>query len=161
MLNSEIIAKSKRCHSMARKFWRNDPDEIFNACWVKFREKELSDPCWSPDNPTGYFIRMMKNTATDWKKERKTVSIDGVIIQDEGSEPTENRGDKLLEWAESPPTNEDDAFLKNIITLALRCKNINEACRVSEMSRTSFWKYKSEAIKNFYENNRRIKSERV
>ena len=133
---------------MARKFWRNDPDELFNECWMKYRERELKG--LSPNDPVNYFIRMMHNTATDWRKQRKTISIDEVVISEQVESKEISRGDKLLEWVESPPTNKEEEFLKNIIFLALRCKDINEASRVSEMSRFTFWKYKKKAIE-YYE----------
>lgn len=136
---------------MSRAIWPQDPNEIFNATWLKFRERELKDKDWQPNNLEAYFVMMMKNLAIDWKKGHNSVSIDKVVLIDD-EEPTEKeRDEKLKDWIESPPKDHDEQFLKNVLTLAVMCNNINEACEVSGMSRYSFWKYRKKAINKFYE----------
>lgn len=137
---------------IAKRIWKQDPDELFNSSWIEFRERELRDPSWEPNDPIGYFITMMRNKALKWSKAKKKLPIEEEILPEE-IEDVENIGERLAKWVETPSQNKDEEFLKNVIFLALKCKDINEACRVSEMSRASFWKYKRIAIEQFYECN--------
>lgn len=148
MLGSNKIIKSDACKIVAAQLYPVDPDELFQDCWLDYREREINQN-FNPDNPIRYFIVMMKNKSIAWKKQIKTVEIKDVAeVKNE-----ENNIDfeTLNEWLESDSGNDNEMFLKNILTLAIYCDDINQACKVSEMSRWSFWKYRKIAINKFYE----------
>ena len=57
----------------------------------------------------------------------------------------------MIQWINEPTFDEDLMFLKDILTLALYCQNINDACDTAEMSRNSFWKYRKIAEQRLYD----------
>ena len=153
---SEIIIKSIVCRSASSNIYPQDPDELFNTCWLTVKEKELLDPKWKPNDPKYYFLRMMRNKAIDWKKRITLCSIDNVpeskvVELHHFKNPNIPCQAFLTEWLE-PTTNDDDLlFLKNIITLALYSKEINHAIKSTGISRTAFWRYHKIAKQRLYD----------
>ena len=140
---SEIILESIQCRQAARHIYPQDPNGLFNTCWLKIRERELKDPTWSPDNAKFYFLSTMRNKARDWQKS-KLIFVPEVrdSINTQHDEP--NTYMKFLNhWL-----NEDsDDFYKNILILALRCETVNDVVKLTSMSRATFLKYKALAKK--------------
>lgn len=151
MKASDVILKSIVCRQASRNIYPQKPDEMFNEVWLKIREREIRDPDWTPQDPKRYFIRAMRNTRIKWhEKEARKLT----------HEPNYKAPDNpygieyelfMIDWLNEPTEDEDLQFLKNILTLALYCADINDACETCEMSRASFWKYRKIAEKKLYD----------
>lgn len=150
---SMIVIHSKQCREASTKHYPIDADELFNITWLKLREVEIEKPDWRPDNAVRYFLVMLKNEALSIKKD-----LNKRIPWDEKISPIEVQKDEriereilLLKWVNSPSKNDEELFYKNIITLAIYSKDINDACKNADIKRNAFWKYRKQAIKKFYE----------
>ena len=154
MKASEIIIKSVVCRQASYNIYPNDPDELFNTCWLIIKEKELADDTWTPKDPKHYFLRMMKNKVNDWRKKRKFVNIEKIPETDiEDPYLASDIPCKAFvnEWINETTDDENLLFLKNIITLALYSKEINDAIKSTGISRTAFWRYHKLAKKRIYD----------
>src|SRR3972149_1648573 len=74
MTASEIIASSEICRQASRNIYPTDPDELFNAVWLRLRVREIQEDTFFPDDPKRYFLRAMRNQVVDWRRS-KTVLI--------------------------------------------------------------------------------------
>lgn len=151
MKASQIIINSVICRQAARNIYPLDPDELFNEVWLKIRERELREPDWFPDiDPKRYFLRAMRNTKLNWiVREKNRKAYEGGYKSPDPAYGIEYER-FMIQWINTPTDNEDIMFLKNILILALYCKDINDACETCEMSRASFWKYRKIAEKQLY-----------
>lgn len=151
MKASEIIIQSIICKQAAANIHPEAPDELFNEAWLKLREKEIRDPHFMPNDPKRYFIRSMRNTKLHWLEKQQNKRIhEPKYLPPETAYGIEYEK-FLIEWINTPTQDEDLLFLKNILTLAMYCSNINDAIRTCEMSRASFWKYRKIAEKRVYD----------
>lgn len=155
MKPSEIILQSVLCREAAVNIHPEDPDELFNTCWLAIRERELRDPNWQPrSDPKRYFLRTMKNKKRDWQKRRRSHPLDETP-ESKFVKPSEPYGIHyervLIEWLHEPTEDQDLMFLKNILILAMYCQTQTQAEKLAEISHSAFWKYKKIAEKRFYE----------
>jgi hypothetical protein len=154
MRASQIILESTMCRQASANIYPSDPDELFNTCWLKVRERELRDKNWTPKDPKHYFLSVMRNQKKEWLSKRKSPSIDG-FYEKYVLNPESTFGIRyeryMLTWINDPTDDEDLQFLKNILTLVLYCSNINDACDTAEMSRAAFWKYRKIAEQRLYD----------
>lgn len=152
VLASDIILESLVCRQASRNIYPQDPDELFNHCWLAIRERELKQPGWIPDNVKHYFLRSMRNEALRWKQRELKPTKE--IELNEWKPFTPQQEQFFFDWIDETTFDEDLLFLKNILTLALYCTSLNEACEAAEMSRMSFLKYRKIAQQRVYDDYR-------
>jgi len=140
---SDKIAKDYICVQIAQKFSPLEFREIYNECWLRIRLRELNDPTWQADDHRKYFKTVVSHYWIEYKKKRKPAEF----VADE-SEFQYCEAD-LLWWCNTRSGNEDVDFYKEILTLAHRCKNIRDACRMCDMHPDVFYGHYNEAKKRF------------
>lgn len=150
MSTSEVVKNTESCRNLAKMIWPSNPDDIYNSAWLIIREKEIKQPGWSANNPVAYFRTVMRNLAIKWSKE-SCFSVDLDIERLELYEQPNNEMHEILsEWLEIKADDDDLTFLKNIISLSLICPDVEQICSLTQMSRSSFYKYKKIATNEFY-----------
>jgi hypothetical protein len=155
---SEIVIKSDICRKAARNIYPDDPDELFNSAWLSIREREIRNPNWMPSEPVNYFLIVMRNHSFKLKQVGRTVSLTDQFQEIESPIPEviDDKEDALNDWLATKSKDDNEKFLKNIVSLSIYCTDVDQICKLTEMSRVSFYKYRKIALNEFYEYYNRI-----
>ena len=155
MKASQIIANSHLCQRAARNICPQNSDELFNTVWLKVAEREIKEPSFMPKNPKLYFVKAMRNQMIDWQRKKCTVEVNDVQnITDDEITTTIPGIEYVQEWINEPTDDDDLQFLKNIITLALNCKDNNDAIKLIGCSHRQYYLYKKLAKQRMYDDYR-------
>lgn len=153
MKPSQIIAHSELCRQAARNIYPQDPDELFNSVWLKIAEREIQDPTFNPTSPKYYFIKAMRNQVLTWHNERvEVVQVDKIkTILPEINYPATPDDNFVRSWLNTTSSDDNLQFLKNILTLAIKCKDNNQAIKLIGCSHRAYYNYKKRAKKQLYD----------
>ena len=159
---SEIVLQSDVCRKAARNIYPTEPDELFNSAWLSIREREIRDPDWMPSEPVNYFLVVMRNHSLKLKQVSRTVSLTDQFQEIESPIPevTDDKEDALNDWLVTKSKDDNEKFLNNIVSLSIYCSDVDQICKLTEMSRVSFYKYRKIALNEFYDYYNRITDSR-
>jgi hypothetical protein len=130
LIASELIATDIECLKMARLISRQNYQELFNDTWLRIRELELKGLVIK--DYRNYFFKALRNNS--FEKPQLKIQVEFYESQTPGEQ-------FLYDWINSESKDDDDVFYKNIITLAIKCKNKRDAFKFAEMDRDKWYKY--------------------
>lgn len=104
--------------------------ELFNETWLQVRESELDGV--QIKNHRSYFFIALRNNS--YSKNKELPKVEYFESNTPGSA-------FLWDWINKKTTDEDEQFYKNIITLAVVCKNKKDAFKFAGLSKFIFDKH--------------------
>jgi hypothetical protein len=140
---SDRIIRDPICIRIARKADPKNYAETFNASWLLIRELELRKNIEVTDH-RAYFKKVVRNyLLNQYRTDSKQFTVD---VQESITRfcPAD-----VEAWCNKRTGNDVDDFYREILTLSIKCKNIEDAIRMTEMHRTIFFNHLKEAKKRF------------
>jgi len=134
LIASELIATDPECLKMARVLCPSNYLELFNETWLQVRESELDGVVVR--DYRNYFFKALRNNG--FKKQKEIV----IVEHFESNIPCRQF---LWDFLKTENLNDDLEFYKNILTLAVVCKNKRDAAKYAEMTKTQFYVHLNKA----------------